>query len=130
MPRYLIPAFIVLTAPDEALANEAAAQLGDKIAAERALDGRRLFLCTTSPTHEIPEDGEPPSNLAGLTCDTRLLVDGVEAAQAVVENWDTEGGGDLAGAVEALDGWIAEAEEHIGAGPMPMGDDPSPSGED
>lgn len=125
MPRFLIPAFIVLTAPDESLANEAAAQMGDKIAAERALDGRRLFLCTTSPTHEIPEDGEPPSDLAGLTCDSRLLVDGVEAAQAVVDNWES---GDLAEAVNVLEGWINDAEEHIGAGPMPMGDDPA--GED
>lgn len=130
MPRFLIPAFIVLTAPDESLANEAAAQLGDKIAAERALDGRRLFLCTTSPTHEIPEDGEPPSNLAGLTCDTRLLVDGVEAARDVLDNLESKPGDAFEEYLTALENWADDAEEHIGAGPMPMGDDPSPAGED
>lgn len=70
MPRFLIPAMLILTTDDLEGAEDKAAAVACAFNQDADASGTRLFLCEASPVTELADGQLVPHTLEGLTCDT------------------------------------------------------------
>jgi hypothetical protein len=92
--------------------------LAEKLEAAMNAGEKTMVLDTRTVALMIQNARDARTTIDALTDD---LAEGVSAARAVVESWEK---GDLAGAVNMLDGWVDEmVEAHPDMGPLEDGDD-------